>query len=270
MGHTVLRDVHDKVFENVTFDGAGGGNPDASGVLELRGACYNLRFTAITINPNRDAIGSGVMIADSGAGMHDIVFETPHIMTQPFMGFVCNARCSSNGYQRVNLVNAIIEPQGSEAVSYDDTSGTAGHCLVENNLVKGGGLTTLYPYGQGFEINGVHDMVVRRNTFAACRGAILNLQMHDTRDCGWVFEDNVVDQSRAYGGVIVGVSQAVGAANVYGGRFARNTIIGAAPSRGVAFLNGCHDMDWRTTIWRDARGGNYAVPYQTGCAGNLF
>jgi len=273
MGYTVLRDVHDKTFENVTFDGAGSGNPDSSGVLELWGACYNLRFRNCTVNENKDGVGNGVKIVDSGAGMHDIVFENPHIMTQPRMGFECIGRAGNrgNGYQRVDLMGGTFEPCGSEPVSYDDDSGTAGHCLIQEITVKGGGLTTLYPWGQGFELNGVHDVTVIGNTFYACRNGILNLQMHDMRDCGWVFEDNLIDQSQAYGGITFNdQANAVVALNVYGGKFARNTIIGAAPSWRVAYLSGCHDMDWRTTVWQDARGGNYATPYQTGCVGNLF
>jgi len=262
-GHTVLRNVHDVVFNNVTFSGAGSGGPDSSGVIEILGASYNITFVNCTIERNADGVGNGVKIVDSGAGMHDITFENCLFKGQPRMGFECIGRGSRNGYQRVDVVDCTFEAQGSEAISYDDDSGTAGNCLISGNLVKGAGTNPAFPWGQGFEINGVRDMTARFNTFYRCRGSAWNLN-GPSGDCGWNLSDNVIDTSR---GTVASTSDAnpVCANNVTGGVFARNQITNSV-AWAIAYFSGCHNMDWRTTIWK----GPNATPRQVGSSGNLF
>jgi hypothetical protein len=267
IGPLVLSDAHDVTFSNVTFDGAGSGGADSSGVVYIGSNCYNLTFENCTIEPNRDGVGDGVKIV--GGSDHDISFIGCHFLTQPRMGFECIGRTDS-GYQRINVENCTFEVQGSEAISYDDDTGRAGGCTISDNLVKGGGATTLYPWTQGFEINRVTNMTVIGNTFFACRGDIWNFT-GPVGDCGWVIENNVVDMSRRAAGVTpTGNAACVTAVNVYGGSFAGNRITSAAPGEGTAWLSGCHGMDWRTTTWRDARGAPYATPRQVDCSGNLF
>jgi len=82
MGHLVLNNVHDVTYNNVTFDGAGGGNPDVSGVIEISGNSYNINFVNCTIDPNRDGQGNGVKIVDGGR-VHDVTFQNCHFLTQP-------------------------------------------------------------------------------------------------------------------------------------------------------------------------------------------
>jgi hypothetical protein len=87
-----------------------------------------------------------------------------------------------------------------------------------------------------------------------------------------VFSGNVLDASHHYQSVPMrATSQVVLALNVYGGSFPGNTVIGASPGGSVAYLSGSFNMDWRTTAWRDARGGGYAMPtLAAGSSGNLF
>ena len=253
------------------------GYGDDSGLIHITGASYNITFRNCTIGTNQDGVGNGVKLLDSGRGMHDITFESCTFKYQPRMGIEVNGRADPSeggtggkSYYNVNVRNCTFEASAGEAISYDDnTAGKAnraGLCTVSGNLVKGAGVGTTYQYGQVFEINGNHDMVVTGNTFYAGRDGILNLQMHDTNSCGWVFSNNVVDATRVPAGVTVtSNAQPVCAFNVYGGTFPGNTITNK-DSWNVSYISGCHDMDWRTTNWL----GPNNVPYQTGSSGNLF
>jgi hypothetical protein len=256
MGALNLSGVHDKVFEGVTFDGAGTGGPDSSGVIAIWGGCYNLTFRNCVINPNRDGVGNGIKIV--GGDVRDILFEGCITMPQPRMGFECIGRGGS-GYQRVNLLNCIFEPQGSEAVSYDDDTGGAGNCVIDGILVKGGGAGSLYSWGQGFEFNNVANMELKNSTFWACRGDVWNFQMA-SRACNWNVHDNIIDTTK---GTIAQIGNAVCAQNVWGGLFPRNTIVYQG-QEGIGYMAGCRGMDWRTTTW----GGK--TPQQVGCSGMLF
>jgi hypothetical protein len=270
MAHLVLNGAHDLTYNNVTFDGAGGGNPDVSGVIEISGSSYNITFVNCTIDPNRDGQGNGVKIVDGGK-VHDVTFQNCHFLSQPRMGFECIGRGGGAGYARVNVIGCTFEPQGSEAISYDDDSGYAGSCLISGNLVKGAGINAAFPWGQGLEINGVANMTVSGNTFYACRGDIWNLNGPSGKTCGWVFSGNTIDASVKLQSVAMrSDSDAVCASNVTGGSFSGNSITTAAPGGSVAWLNGCRNMDWRSTTWHDARGASYTTPQQVNCSGNLF
>ena len=261
MGHLVLNGVHDVTYNNVTFDGAGGGDPDVSGVIEISGNSYNITFVNCTIDPNRDRVGNGIKIV--GGSVHDITFQNVHVLTQPRMGFEAIGR-SGSGYQRVNVIDSTFEVQGSEAVSYDDDTGLAGDCTFSGNLVKGGGATTQFSWGQGFELNNVADMTVSNNTFYRSRGDVWNLEMMRTTPSGWVFTDNVLDASQ---GAVAASSTAnpICAQNVYGGTFSGNKITnGNAWS--IAYLNNDHNMNWATTTW----GGPNSTPSQLACSGLQF
>ena len=186
-----LNDAHDLVYENVDFEGRGSGYGDDSGLIHITGASYNITFRNCTIGTNQDGVGNGVKLLDSGRGMHDITFENCTFKYQPRMGIEVNGRADPSeggtggkSYYNVNVRNCTFEASAGEAISYDDnTAGKAnraGLCTVSGNLVKGAGVGTTYQYGQVFEINGNHDMVVTGNTFYAGRDGILNFQMHDT------------------------------------------------------------------------------------------
>ena len=267
-GPLSLIDAHDCIYDGVDFEGSGSGYASASGLVYIQGASHDITFRNCTFGTNQDGVGNGVKIVDTGSGVHDIRFVNCVFKYQPRMGFECIGRevGSAVGYRRVDLVDCTFEASASEAISYDDNNGTAGDCTVSGNLVKGAGVGSRDRYGKVFEINGTHDMTVVGNTFRAGRDGILNLQMHDTTACGWVFSGNTVDATRVASGITVtSIAQPVHAESVYGGKFSGNTIINL-DSWNIAYLSGCHNMDWRTTIWR----GPENVPYQTDCAGNLF
>jgi len=264
MGATVLVGVHDQVYENVVFDGAGNGDPDVSAVLTVAGGCHNLTFRNCIINPNGDGIGNGIRVFDFyGDAPHDIRFEDCTVMPQPRMGFEANGRVAGRGYQRIDLIDCTFEPQGSEAVSYDDDTGLGGFSTVSGCLIKGAGAGTLYSWDQGLELNGVRDMTVTGNTIWACKGTGLNFG-GPAGACGWTFTGNLIDFTQ---GTIPSTVEGnpVYCRNVYGGIFANNTIINGN-AWAIAYLSNCHDMDWRTSVWQ----GPNATPYQTGCSGVLL
>jgi hypothetical protein len=266
--------THDVVYENVRFVGGGNGNPDSSGVIEIHGTAYRITFRDCIIETNGDGVGNGVKIVDRGGTVHDILFEGCHIMSQPRMGFECINRpgSRSGGYSNVNLVGCTFEPQGSEAISFDDDSnGKAGQSVIQGCVIKGAGINRDYPWGQGLEINGPTNMTVRDSRFYACRGDIWNLRMSIDAPCGWVFSGNVIDASTRYQSVAMdSTAGCVAAVNIVGGVFSQNSITSAPPGGGVAWLSDCHDMDWRTTTWHDQRGTVYTTPFQVDCSGNLF
>jgi hypothetical protein len=262
-GALVLNGVHDKEWDGVTFDGAGQGGSDSSGVIMVGSGCYNLVFKNCVIMPNRDGVGDGVKVL--GGDVHDITFDTCHFMTQPRMGFEANGR-SGSGYQRVNLINCTFEVQGSEAVSYDDDTGGAGDCVISGNLIKGGGSTTQFSWGQGFELNNVGSggqMTVTNNTIWACRGDCFNFN-GTPGNSNWVVTGNVIDTTK--GSISMpSDSNPVYANNVTGGVFHDNIIINSK-SWTVAYLSGCHNMDWTGTQWE----GPNNTPNEVGCSGNIF
>jgi len=272
-----LNNAHDLVYDSVDFEGKGSGWGDASGLIYIQGASYNITFKNCVIGTNQDGVGNGVKLVDTGAGMHDITFDHCTFKYQPRMGFEVNGRADRSeggtggkSYNNINVTNCTFEASAGEAISYDDdTAGKAnraGTCTVSGNLVKGAGVGNTYQYGQVFEINGNHDMIVTGNTFYAGRDGILNLHMRDTAACGWVFSNNVVDATKVATGITVsGIAQPLYADSVYGGTFAGNTITNL-DSWNIAYITDCHNMDWRTTKWL----GPDNLPYQTGSSGNLF
>ena len=224
--------------------------------LEAQGPLYNITFRNCIFGTNTEGTGNGVKLVDLGAGrMHDITFDHCAFKYQPRMGFEMNGRAIENGvggqgYLRVNLTNCTFDASAGEAISYDSNTGDkSGNCVVSGNVVQGAGVGTKYMYGQVFEINGTHNVTVTGNTFYAGRDGILNLQMHDTSATGWVFSNNVVDATKVPAGVsVTSNAQPVVAFNVYGGTFAGNTITNL-DSWNIAYISGCHNMDWRTTRW---------------------
>lgn len=267
-GPLTLNGAHNRVYEGYYFKGSGDGRADSSGVIRIGGSTHNITFRNCVIGTNQDGVGNGVKICDEGRGIHDITFVNCTFKYQPRMGFECIGRgpSSRTGYRRVNLINCTFRASAGEAISYDDNSGTAGRCRVASNLVKGAGVGDRYQYGHVFEINGTHNMTVVNNRFWAGRDGILNLQMHDTKACGWVFSRNVVNAREIVSGITVkDTAQPVVAFGVYGGRFDHNRIINH-DSWNIAYLADCHNMDWRTTRWI----GPNRAPYRTDCSSILL
>ena len=274
-GSLTLNNVHDVVYDNVDFEGAGTNWGADGGLILIEGNSYNITFRNCIIGTNQDGLGNAVKIYTANTNIHDITFENCTIKYQPRMGIEVNDRSNAGngyGYQRVNIINCTFEASAGEAISYDDDGGASGNSTVSGNLIKGAGVGSSYTYGEGFEINGPHNMTVTGNTFWAARDGIWNLQMHDTNDSGWVFTNNIVDATKIADGVTWTYdSNPIMAFNIYGGVFSGNTITNNAPAWAIAYMSGDHNMDWRTTTWHDARGGSYLVPQQlNGSSGNQF
>ena len=258
-----LDNAHNRVFSGLHFKGRGNGQGDSSGLIQITGRTHDIVFKNCVIDTNQDGVGNGVKIIDTGAGMHDITFRDCTFKYQPRMGFECIGRESGarTGYRRVDLIGCTFEASAGEAISYDDNNGTAGHCRIESNLVKGAGVGDRYQYGQVFELNGVHDMTVAHNRFYAGRDGILNLQMRDSRACGWLFTRNVIDARKIADGISVRpTAQPVIASGVHSGRFRHNRIINL-DAWNIAYISDCHGMDWRTTVWQ----GPNRLPYRISC-----
>ncbi len=260
-GAISLWGVHDRVYDGVTFDGAGTGGADSSGVIFIGSGCYNITFRNCTIMPNRDGVGNGIKVYSGAGTVHDIRFENCRIMTQPRMGFECIGR--GGGYYNVDVIGCTFEVQGSEVISYDGDGGSCGSSLVQGNLCKGGGASTKYPWRQGWEVNGVANMTFRDNILYSCGSSGWNCN-GPAGDCGWVFTNNTIDFSL---GTVVGSTDGnpVYMNNVSGGVFANNSITNKLAWR-IAYFSNCRNMDWRGTTWS----GPNATPYETGSSGNLF
>jgi len=268
INNLVTNGLSNRYYYKCTFTGGSA----TSAVLSFTGTSANLIFDSCTIA--RGGGWNGVTINDASGRVHDITFSGCLFKAQARMGFECTSRptTASTQYQRINILNSTFEPQGNEAVSYDGGA-AAGNCTFSGNVIQGAGNDPSQTYGASFEINGPSNMTVTGNRILQCRGSLLNLQMHTTSDCGWVFTDNVFDASqRLQSTAMSASSQVVLGFNVYGGQFARNTMVSAAPGGGVAYLSNCRNMDWRTSGWRDATSrAGYATPTQVGgCTSNQF
>ncbi len=259
--------MRDTYFWNVTFTG---GSATAA-VIEFNGAASNVIFDHCTV-----ATGggwNGVSINDTNGDIHDVTFRHVLFKSQGRMGIEITSRPTTApvGYRNVSITDSTFEPQGSEAVSYDGGPG-AGRSSFSGNVIQGAGVNPAQEFGAGFEVNGPSDMTVTGNTIYQSRGPAWNLQRHVTAPSGWVFSGNLLDASHHVQAVpMSALAQVVGTCNVYGGRFDHNTVIADAPGGSVAYIDGSHDMDWRTTTWHDARGGGYARPKEAaGSSGNLW
>lgn len=260
--------------KNVVYDYCffTGGLPDWNGVLTLTNPCHDITFRNCVIDSGPV---NGVTIVDKGGTIYNVRFENCTFKSSKRMGFECITRdASSGGYRGIDLIGCTFEPQGSEVVSYDGPQ-ASGNSTISGCVLKGGGTNSSFRsggMGSGLEINGPSNMTVTNNRIYASANGLLNLQRGaNTPACGWVFSDNVIDASTTYGPVSVG-SNVVSAINVNGGRFARNTVISGLKSGSCIALSGCRNMDWRTTIFKDAQGrGAYATPWQEGgSSGNQF
>lgn len=260
--------LSNRYYYKCTFTGGSA----TTAVLSFTGASSNLIFDSVTIVQGGG--WNGVTINDAYGRIHDITFINTTFKAQGRMGLEVTSRPTSatTQYQRINVLNSTFEPQGNEAVSYDGGA-AAGNSTFSGNVIQGAGNDPTQPYGAGFEINGPSNMTVTGNRIMQTRGALLNLQRHVTSDSGWVFTDNVFDASQgAQVTPMSASSQVVLGFNVYGGQFARNSIVSAAPGGSVAYLSNCQNIDWRTSTWRDATSrAGYATPTQVnGSTGNQF
>lgn len=258
--------AHDRIYDNCTFKST---RSDRA-VIQIDKAARHITFRDCVIKSGK---WNGISINDWKGNIRNIKFLRCTIKSQKRMGFECTGRPtnSSRGYRNIKIIECVFEPQGSEAISFDGGPNCVDN-VVDRTVIKGAGTNSAFPWGQGFECNGPRRMRFTNNKVYQCRGSLLNLQMHTTADCGWVFRNNTLDASKSYQQVPMGArSQVVIASNVRGGDFRDNRIRAAKPGGGVAWFGNCQGMDWRGTSWKDSRGGSYTRPMQErGSSGNRF
>ncbi|NLE21458.1 MAG: hypothetical protein GX624_01560 [Actinobacteria bacterium] len=263
---TLPAGAHDRIYDNCTFKST---RRDRA-VIQIDKAAHHITFRDCVIKPGA---WNGITINDWKGTIHHIKFLRCRIKSQKRMGFECTGRPtnSPSGYRSIKIVRCTFEPQGSEAISFDGGPNCVDN-VVDRTVIKGAGTNSAFPWGQGFECNGPRRMRFTNNKVYQCRGSLLNLQMHTTADCGWVFRNNTLDASVTKQRVPMGsTSQVVIATSVHGGDFRNNRVRAAKPGGGVAWFGDCHRMDWGGTSWKDSRGGSYARPMQQrGCSGNRF
>ena len=169
-----------------------GGIPTA--VLRFQGTSYNLTFDSCTI-----ATGggwNGVTINDANGRIHDITFKSCLFKSQTRMGFECTSRptTATTQYDSINILDSTFEPQGNEAVSYDGGYAAGYSTFVGNDPGRrqrpGSGLRA----GLRDQRRQPHDR--DRQPHLPVPRPQLNLQMHVTTRCGWVFSNNVFDASK--------------------------------------------------------------------------
>lgn len=258
--------AHDRVYENCTF--VGGRSHTA--VLTIDRAAHHITFRNCVIKSGK---WNGVTINDRHGNIHDITFYRCRIRPQKRMGFECTSRPvdATRGYHGIRVLRCIVDPQGSEAISFDGGTGCVDN-RVSGTLIRGAGTNRDMPWGQGFELHGVARFKFTNNTVYQTRGALLNLQMHTTEDCEWTFTGNRLDASVHKQKVRMSpTAQVVCGKGINGGEFHDNRIIADRPGGGVAWFGDCHDMDWRGNRWLDARRGIWDDPFlEMGSSGNLF
>jgi hypothetical protein len=191
--------THDVVYENCTFTGGG----PTTAVLTLNQSCYNIVFRNCTIDASPY---NGVSINSYNGNIHDNRFEGCHFLPAACMGFECTNRPSgaSAGWKRIDLIDCVFEPSGSEAVSYDGDGGS-GESLIKNTVIKGSGngpgnplWNSAWTWRQAFEINGPTNMTMDHLTVNLSYGTTLNLNGPASGDCGWTFRGCTFDMSRSY------------------------------------------------------------------------
>jgi hypothetical protein len=193
-----LTNVHDRTYTNCTFTGRTTG----WGTLSIQPGCYNLSFINCTVNGSTNTNENCVSVWDQPGGtVHDVYFDTCHILQGYRMGIEVNCRDDTASsvagcttiYQRVNIYNCTIDAQYREGISYDGPAFSA-NCVVYNTLIKGAGMDPAGPstWLSSFEINGPSGFDVDRLTCYQGKEACLNLN-GPPGSCDWNFTNCVFD-----------------------------------------------------------------------------
>ena len=171
----------------------------------------DVTFRKCVIDPNRASVGNAVALlehGDSSGHYEDIVWEDCHFLGSTRMTVEILHRATSStgkGYRNISFLRCVFEPSDSQVISYDAVPvGTlgivSGYSRVEGCVIKGAGANPSMSWPHGLEINGPRGMVVKDNTFYACRGSALNFhgsQGDDARPLGWVtVTGNTFDMTR--------------------------------------------------------------------------
>jgi hypothetical protein len=226
--------ANDTEFRRVSFVGGGGmDSGENQGVIRFSAgrSASDIRFIDCHIGAN-SADGNGVsMVSQGWAGgtYRDISWVRCRFEGSPRMNLEVIQRADgehpvTQGYRRIDLIDCVFEPSGSESVSYD-SQGPAGDCTISGCTFKGSGWNRAYPYGQGIEFNGPTGMRFVGNTVYRCRQAMINHKGTDGVTTATVIEGNLFDGTRSFIDVVPErPAQTIYLTSVSGARFADNVV----------------------------------------------
>ena len=172
------------------------GGPPAIAFIDS--SASRITFRGCIVEAGRDSVANAVTVNEYTGSAHyeDIVWEDCQFLgsTRMTVEITHRGASGSNGYRNISFLRCTFEPSDSQVISYDappigSLGVISGYSRVEGCLIKGGGADPAMSWPYGLEINGPRDMVIKGNTFQACRGAALNFhgsQDIDDRPLGWV------------------------------------------------------------------------------------
>jgi hypothetical protein len=250
------------VFRRVGFVGGGGmDSGEDQGVIRFSAgrSASDIRFIDCGIGAN-SADGNGVsMVSEGRAGgtYRRISWVRCRFEGSPRMNVEIIQRPDgehpvTRGYRRIDLIDCVFEPSGSESVSYDAV-GEAGDCTVSGCTFKGAGWNPAYPYGQGIEFNGPTGMRFVGNTVYRCRQAMINHKGTDGVLTATVIEGNTFDGTRSFIDVVPErPAQTIYLSGVSGARFADN-VVKTDVGGELMYLDESLHNTFAGNIWLDTR-----------------
>jgi hypothetical protein len=224
----------------------------------------DIQFVDSIIGAN-SADGNGVSIVSngrSGATYHDISWKRCHFLGSPRMNLEIIQRPDAagpvDGYRRIDLLDCVFEPSGSESVSYDAV-GDAGECTISGCTFKGAGRDAGQEFGQGVEFNGPTGMRFIDNLVYRCRGAMINHSGTVGADTGTVIEGNLFDGTRSFIDVAPPrPAQTIYMSGVSGVRFTGNTVKTNVGGE-LMYLDESSGNVFADNAWTDERAGAAAL-----------
>ena len=176
-------------YERCTFVGGG----PTTAVLTLAQPCHDLTFRDCTI-----ASGGGWNGSPSTSATATSTTSRSSAVASPGNAERGSSARSARfgdtvGYTHIDLTDCSFAPQAAEAISYDGGAGCR-ECTIAGCVIEGAG-DSGRPNGNGLEINGPTFFTVRDTTIYGCRDAGFDLNCQ-VADCGWVFQNDVVDFSQ--------------------------------------------------------------------------
>ena len=256
-----------KVYERVIF----AGGTSVRGVLHLNYGLQNvtLRDCVIETGPQN---GLTVNASDS-ASIVGLVLEDVTVKPQPRMGIEFTDRSATAARWRdVSLTRVVVEPSGSEGMSFDQNSKTAVNLTVKNCTILGAGTRPdLYSWGQGFELNAPKNVTVDGLTIHQTRGAAFNLTGPGSGvACGWTLRNLAVDmrvRDPLQTQDMSSTAQVLYAKGMTGATFAGLIAAGGTGAE-LGYLDGSPGNDFSGVVWVDTR-RTPLVTLKNGSTGNV-
>ena len=176
------------------------GGPPA--IVFVDTAVRDVTFRGCEIVASRATVDNAVSMMEYGtpdAHYEDIVWEDCHFFgsTRMTVEILQHAATRATlGYRNISFLRCVFEPSDSQVLSYDcapvpnmGNQILSGNSRVEGCTFKGAGANPNMGWPHHLEINGPKYMLVKDNTFYACRGAALNFngnQHPDNNPLGWI------------------------------------------------------------------------------------